>query len=102
MKSIEEIRKYISNGQYELSEHAFERAIERKILFSEIEEAGLNIEIIEDYPSDKYSPSCLLLGSSNEGKVLHMVVSRADLDYVKIITVYEPDEDIFNNLINRR
>jgi len=102
MKSIEEIRKQINTGYYELSEHAFEKAVERKILFFEIEEAGDKAEIIENYPDDKYSPSCLLLGFTNAGKALHLVVSRAKLDYIKIITVYEPDEDSFKNLADRR
>ena len=102
MKSLQDIRNQISNGLYELSEHAFIKAIERKIHFYEIEEAGKNLEIIEDYPDDKYSPSCLLLGFSQNGKPLHLVVSRADINYVKIITVYEPDEDIFQNLTDRR
>ena len=58
MKSLEKIKEQITNGKYELSAHALKRAMERKILFFEIEETGSNIELIEDYPDDKYSPSC--------------------------------------------
>ena len=102
MKSIEQIWKQLVNGEYDLSAYALKRAVERKILFFEIEEAGINAEIIEDYPDDKFSPSCILLGMTNSGKVLHILVSRADLDFVKIITVYEPDDDIFINYIDRK
>jgi hypothetical protein len=102
MKTIEQIREQLSHGKYDLSAHAFDRSIERKIMFFEIEEAGTNSVIIEDYPEDKISPSCLLLGYSNAGKPLHILVSRADIDYLKIITVYEPDADIFDNYIKRR
>ncbi|OGU15164.1 MAG: hypothetical protein A2X61_15035 [Ignavibacteria bacterium GWB2_35_12] len=102
MKSIEKIREHLSTGKYELSAHALKRAVEKKILFFEIEEAGNNVKIIEDYPDDKYSPSCLLLGYTTQGKVIHLVVSRAEIDYVKIITVYEPDEDLFNGFEIRR
>jgi len=102
MKSLETIREQITNGKYELSAHALKRVMERKILYFEIEEAGSNVEIIEDYPDDKYSPSCLLLGFTKSGKALHILVSKADIDYTKIITVYEPDSDNFIDLTKRR
>jgi hypothetical protein len=51
----------------------------------------LNGEIIEEYPQDKYGPSCLVYGKTNAGKVLHAQVS--DLPRVKVITVYEPNPD---------
>ena len=57
----------------------------------EIAEAGERANIIEDYPDDKYSPSCLLLGFTRAGRHLHMQVSLADTDLVKIVTLYEPD-----------
>jgi len=102
LKSIEEIREQLSNGRYDLSAHALKRSIERKIMFFEIEEAGANAIIIEDYPNDKISPSCLLLGYTKAGIALHILVTRADLDYLKIITVYEPVDEIFENNIRRR
>lgn len=60
LKSIETIRKDLLSGNYELSAHALKRVVERKIMYYEIEEIGENAEIIEDYPDDKYSPSCLI------------------------------------------
>jgi hypothetical protein len=53
--------------------------------------------IIEDYPEDKYSPSCLLLGLTAARRVLHIQVSRLDSDSLKIITLYEPDTDKWIN-----
>jgi hypothetical protein len=53
--------------------------------------------IIEDYPEDKYSPSCLLLGLIAAHRVLHIQVSRLDSDSLKIITLYEPDTDKWIN-----
>ena len=34
---------------------------------------------------------CLLLGFTRAGRPLHMQVSLADTDLVKIVTLYEPD-----------
>ncbi len=48
-------------------------------------------EVIEDYPDDKYGPSCLIMGKTGHEKVLHIQVSYPP--NVKIITVYEPSAD---------
>jgi hypothetical protein len=58
----------------------------RSNVISEIEiiEAGANVFIIEDYPTDKYSPSCLLLGITIVNRVLHIQVSRIKSDLLKI------------------
>lgn len=102
MKEIEEIREQLSSGKYKLSYHALKKVIERKIMYYEIEEAGENVIIIENYPEDKYSPSCLLLGYTNDGRPLHIQVSRMDSNFTKIITVYEPDEEEFVDYRLRR
>ena len=62
MKTVEELCRQLSAGQFEFSRHALRRAVERNISDSEIQEAGANARIIEDYPDDKFAPSCLLLG----------------------------------------
>jgi hypothetical protein len=48
-------------------------------------------EIIEKYPDDKYSPSCLIYGKTENGRDLHVQVSLPPL--VVIITLYEPDQE---------
>jgi hypothetical protein len=92
MKTFEEIKRQLALGEFEFSHHAFKRTVERNISELEIMEAGKNAKIIEDYPDDKYFPSCLLLGFTKFGRPLHIQVSFADTEFVKIITVYEPDE----------
>ncbi len=66
MKTLQEIQRQLSAGLFVFSHHAFKRAVERNISDSEIMEAGNDIIIIEDYPDDKYSPSCLILGFTRE------------------------------------
>ena len=92
MKTIAEICRQLSQGEFELSHHAFKRAVERNISDREIRAAGTGAKIIEDYPDDKYSPSCLLLGFTTGQRPLHLQVSRVETPLVKIITLYEPDE----------
>ncbi len=93
MKTLEEIQKQLFLAQFEFSHHAFKRAVKRNISTLEIREAGRYAKIIEDYPDDKYSPSCLLLGFTKMDRPLHIQVSRTDTDFVKIITLYEPNEN---------
>ena len=90
MKTLQQIREQLSAGEFAFSRHAFRRVVERNISEQEIREAGEDVEVIEDYPQDKYSPSGLLLGYTRAGRALHLQVSFAESDTTKIITIYEP------------
>lgn len=60
------------------------------------------LEVIENYPEDKYGPSCLLLGFTSAGRPLHVACSYPSRPLVKIITLYEPDpEEWTDNRIRR-
>ena len=61
--------------------------MERHISPHEIKYAILSGEIIENYPEDKYGPSCLIYGVTEEGKILHV---QCSIDPVWIITAYDP------------
>ncbi len=102
MKTLDEIKNQLSSGQFDFSRHAFKRTVERNISEHEIKEAGSNAKIIEDYPDDKYTPSCLLLGFTNTGRPLHIQVSLADTEFVRIITLYEPNESEWIDYSKRR
>lgn len=58
--------------------------------------------MIENYPDDKYTPSCLLLGFTNIGRPLHIQVSLADTEFVRIITLYEPNKSEWIDYSKRR
>ncbi len=87
---IEEIKVKISIGEYRFSDHAVKRMIKRSIDRVEIEDAVLSGEIIEEYPDDKYSPSCLVYGRTKSGRHLHVQLSLPPA--VVVITAYDPDE----------
>lgn len=97
---IEEIRDKINAGEYRFSDHAVKRLIKRLINRAEIENAILTGEIIEEYPRDKYSPSCLVYGMSKSGRHLHVQLSLPPT--VVIITVYEPDDTEWIDFRKRR
>ncbi len=83
------IQAKIRTGDYRYSEHAVKRMIERAIGRHEIETAILTGELIEEYPDDKYSPTCLIYGKTSEKRVLHIQASLPPL--VVIVTAYEPN-----------
>lgn len=89
---ITEIQEKFHSRRYELSRHAVDQTIRREISVGEIEEALLgSIEIIENYPDDKYGPSCLILGYTATGRALHVPCSYPSRPMLKVITVYEPE-----------
>ena len=87
---IEEIRAKIGIGEYRFSDHAVKRMINRSIERAEIEE----------YPDDKYSPSCLIYGMSIVGRHLHIQLSLPPT--VVVITAYDPHETEWINYRVRR
>jgi hypothetical protein len=102
VKDLAKIREQIQSGRFEFSRHAFIRAIERNISEIEIRTAGAKADIIEEYPADKYSPSALLLGFAQNGRPLHFQVSLDEEEITKIITIYEPDKQLWIDFMKRR
>ena len=86
-----------------MSKHAVDQSIVRDIAVSELEEAisGWS-EVIEDYPDDKYGPSCLILGFTLEGRPLHIQCSYPTRPLIKVVTLYEPDPDLWIDLRTRK
>ncbi len=97
---IEGLRVKINKREYRFSDHAVKRMIKRSIDRIEIEEAVLSGEVIEEYPDDKYSPSCLIYGRTKTGRNLHIQISLPPS--VVVITVYDPDEAEWIDYRSRR
>jgi len=62
---------------------------ERMISRREVYEAIESDEVVEDYPNDPRGHSCLFMGRTREGRVVHMVCAPKK-DYLAVITVYTP------------
>jgi hypothetical protein len=97
---IDEVRAKISSGDYRFSDHAVKRMIKRSIDRIEVEETILFGEVIEEYPDDKYSPSCFIYGMSKAGRPLHVQLSLPPT--VVVITAYDPDETEWTDFRVRR
>jgi hypothetical protein len=102
MSILAGIQRKVNNGQYEFSQHATDQSIVRHIRVQEVQEAIATGEIIEDYPEDKYGPSCLILGFTSANRPLHLQCSYPTRPLVVIITLYEPDPRRWDELRRRR
>lgn len=102
MGLMEDIRAKFAAGEFEFSQHAVNQTILRRIRVQEIREAIASGEVIEDNPRDKYGPSCLILGFTAAGRPLHIQCSYPSRPLVKVITVYEPDADLWIDFKIRR
>jgi len=97
---IELVQDKVRKGEYYWRQHAIERSIEREIGEEEVTEVILKGEIIEEYPEDKYGPSCLIFGRTRGGRPLHVQCSLPPA--VWIITLYEPDPNQWIDFSKRR
>lgn len=102
MKTLAQVRGQLLAGEFDYSQHAFRRAVERNISEQEIREAGAKAVIVEDYPEDKYGPTWLVLGFTRSGRPLHLQVSIVDSPQIRIVTLYEPSEDAWDDHARRR
>jgi hypothetical protein len=102
MNLIDGIRKKVALDQFEFSQHAVDQSIVREISVSEIREAIAVGEVIEDYPEDKYGPICLILGFTEGDRPLHVQCSYPSRPLMKIITVYQPDPELWIEYRKRR
>src|SRR5258708_4073143 len=92
---LAQIQTKITAGLFEFSAHAVKQGIARGVNLDEIKQALANGEIIEDYPNDKYGPSCLILGFTVFKRPLHIQCSYPSRPLIKIMTMYEPEPGLW-------
>ena len=80
--------------------HVELRMAKRRIVDAEVREVMQSAvaDIIEDYPADKYGPSCLIYGTTAAGRVLHVQANPQGVT----ITAYDPDPAEWIDLKRRR
>ena len=86
---IQPIQDAVRQNKLFFTEHAVRQMAKRGIMDTEVQEAILNGEIIEENPGDKYGPSCLLYGQTLHKRPLHVLCSLPPR--IRVITTYQPD-----------
>ena len=87
---IEELRQLCVQDNIKWSRHALKRLRERNISIDAFKKCILCGEIIKQYPDDRPTPSCLILGWNDILTALHVVVG-CDGKFLYAITAYYPD-----------
>lgn len=83
--------------------HATKRMFERRITEADIKQLLEIGTIIETYEEDYPFPSVLVGSKSTDNRRLHCVVGiDADLHYLYIITIYEPDPEKWTDDYTKR
>ena len=90
-------------GQVKITEHAEEEAWNDTLSLADIYTAVLDGEVIEDYPTDKPYPSCLVLGRTAGGDPINSVWAyNNQTEWAVLVTVYRPDPDRWIDWKTRR
>ena len=90
MNWIEFIQSEIEAQTYEISFHADDERLAEGLKVTDVETVLSICELLEDYPEDPRGPSCLVIGTTREGKPVHVVCGRNLAGHLVWITVYIP------------
>ena len=92
--NIEIIINAIRNSRVRITDHADEEAVDDCLSYEEIYFSVTYGEVIENYPSDKPYPSCLILGKNFSDEPIHSVWGyNPENLWAVLITVYRPDSE---------
>lgn len=89
---IEDIVEAIRSDRVRITDHADEEARADSLTLDEVFFSVSRGEMIEDYPTDKPYPSCLVFGLAPDEEPVHSVWAyNSENRWAVLITVYRPD-----------
>ncbi|HHY93587.1 MAG TPA: DUF4258 domain-containing protein [Firmicutes bacterium] len=91
--SMEHLRAAARHELYEISRHAERERQNDDLSLAAVEHVLFSGEVIESYPDDPRGPSCLLCGLAPDGRPVHVVVGFLPTGWIRVITVYVPSPD---------
>ena len=101
--NLEDIIDAIRRDRIRITDHADEEAQADRLSFDEILMTVFQGEIIEEYPSDRPYPSCLIYGKTFRDDPVHSVWAyNQENHWAVLITVYRPDPKLWINWRTRR
>ncbi len=87
--ALAQIRRLAASGDIRVTQHAQAEMAEEEIQLEEVNFALASGQILEDYPQHRRGPCCLVCGSTESGRPLHVVCTTGG-EVLILITVYEP------------
>ena len=83
------IKSQTAAGTVRITQHAQQEMVEEDICLDEVLAAIGRGEILEHYPEHRRGACCLVFGTTEEGRPLHIVCTTAQPMLI-LITAYEP------------
>jgi uncharacterized protein DUF4258 len=103
MPILADVKAAISGRRYRITGHAAVEMVDDRIDEVELLAATASGEVIEDYPTSKPCPACLVLGYADPGRPIHSVWAYAEVDARAIlVTTYRPDPERWSKDLRRR
>jgi hypothetical protein len=100
---IEDIAEAIRSDRVRITDHADEEAHADRLSMEEVFSSVSRGEVIEDYPTDKPYPSCLVFGLAPGGEPVHSVWAyNPESRWAVLITVYRPDPQRWDDWRRRK
>jgi len=100
---IQDIIEAILHDRIRITDHADEEAQADRLSYEEIFFSVMRGELIEEYPTDRPYPSCLIYGESFAGEPIHSVWAyNSETKWAVLVTVYRPDPKRWINWRVRR
>ena len=100
---IQDIIEAILHDRIRITDHADEEAQADRLSYEEIFFSVMRGEVIEEYPTDRPYPSCLIYGESFAGEPIHSVWAyNSETKWAVLVTVYRPDPKRWINWRVRR
>jgi len=97
----QDIAKYVENSLLRWTTHILERLFQRNIRIDDVKAALMKCEIIEQYPNDYPFPSCLAIGRTKEGRIIHVVCGSNGVE-LWLITAYFPNPVVWSDDFKQR
>ena len=86
---LRRIKYQAAAEQIRITPHAHEEMVEEGISIADLLQAIQRAKILEDYPEHRRGACCLLGGTTEAGRAMHIVCTTAQPVLI-VITVYEP------------
>ena len=98
---IADVQNLCQSGLLRWTDHAMKRLVKRDIRRADVKQALLTGVIIEQYPDDYPFPSCLVSGTAEGDRHLHVVCGIGD-GQLWVISSYYPDAERWTDDFCRR
>lgn len=103
MVELSDITEAIRRRSVRVTLHADEETQADNLTTEEVFSSALHGEIIEDYPTDRPFPSCLIYGRNVKGEPIHSVWAyNGQSRWAVLVTVYRPDPNLWIEYRERR